>query len=83
MVKFIISRYGCETSKYTREYNTYGVREELLYPIKMNDSSLGQPQPDANMATYLINLKEFQKSTVKIKKNGSKVRLSKSLFFIC
>ena len=84
MVKFIISSDDSgETSKYTREFNTYGVREELLYPIEMNDSPLGQPQPDANLATYLINLKEFQKSNVKIEKNGNKVRLSKSLFFIC
>ena len=86
MVKFIISRRPCgdidvETSKYTREYNTYGVREELLYPIKMNDSSLGQPQPDTNLATYLINCKEFRKSNIKIQKNGSKVRLSKA--FLC
>ena len=82
MVKFIISKGGYgETSRYTREYNTYGVREELLYPIEMNDSLLGQPQPDANLATYLINLKEFQKSNVKIQKNGSKVWFSKSLFF--
>ena len=85
MVKFILSRRHAdmyiETSRYTREYNTYGVREELLYPIKMNDSSLGQPQPDANLATYLINLKEFQKSNVKIEKNGSKVRFSKSFIF--
>ena len=85
MVKFIISRRHAdmyiETSRYTREYNTYGVREELLYPIKMNDSSLGQPQPDANLATYLINCKEFRKSNIRIQKNGSKVRLSKA--FLC
>ena len=62
MVKFIISKGGYgETSRYTREYNTYGVREELLYPIEMNDSPLGQPQPDANLATYLINFQELQK----------------------
>ena len=78
MVKFITSTLSrAETSKYTREYNTYGLREELLYPIKMNDSPLGQPQPDANLATYLIHLKEFQKSNVRIEKNGSKVRLLK------
>ena len=82
MVKFIFSTNFGETSKYTREYNTYGEREELLYPIKMNESSLGQPQPDANLATYLINLKEFQKSNVRIEKNGSKVRFIKSFFFI-
>ena len=84
MVKFIIStgRYG-ETSMYTHEFNTYGVREELLYPIGMNDSSLGQPQPDANLVTYLIKFKEFQKSNVRIEKNGSKVRFFKSFFSIC
>ena len=85
MVKFIISREPTyeETSKYTREFNTYGVREELLYPIKMNDSYPGQPQPDTNLATYLIKFKEFQKSNkVKIEKNGSKVRFFKSFFFV-
>ena len=84
MVKFILSGddFG-ETSRYTREYNTYGLREELLYPIEMNDSPLGQPQPDANLATYLINLKEFKKSKVKIEKNGSKVWFLKSFSFIC
>ena len=83
MVKFIISREPTyeETSKYTREFNTYGVREELLYPIKINDSYPGQPQPDTNLATYLVKLKEFQKSTVEIKKNASKARYYK-LFFI-
>ena len=85
MVKFIISRENNyrESSRYTREYNTYGVREELLFPIEMNDSFLGQPQPDANLATYLIKFKEFKKSNVRIEKNGDKVRFSKSFLFIC
>ena len=74
MVKFIFSGYEYEISKYTRELNTYGEREELLFPIEMNDSSLGQPQPDANLASYLINCKEFKKSNIRIQKNGSKVR---------
>ena len=85
MVKFIISsddfKLG-ETSKYTREFNTYGVREELLYPIEMNDSPLGQPQPDANLATYLIKFKEFKKSNVRIQKNKDKVRFLKSFLKI-
>ena len=73
MVKFLISNhFRTETSKYTREFNTYGVGEELLYPIEINDSFLGQPQPDATLATYLIKLKEFQKSYVEIEKNRSK-----------
>ena len=72
---------GREASWYSREFNTYGVGEELLYPIEMNDSDLGQPQPDTNLATYLIKLKEFQKSTVEIEKNASKARIYK-LFFI-
>ena len=74
MVKFIISSYHGETSRYTREYNTYGEREDLLYPIKMNDSFLGKPQQDANLATYVIKFKEFKGPNVKIEKNGSKVR---------
>ena len=83
MVKFIISRtQGGETSKYTREYNTYGVGEELLFPIKINATDLKQSQPDANLATYLIKFKEFKKLNVKIEKDGSKARFSKSFFFI-
>ena len=75
MVKFIISGdRQRETSKYSREFNTYGVGEELLFPIEMNDSFLGEPQPDTILATYLVKFKEFQKSTVEIKKNASKAR---------
>ena len=77
MVKFLISSLYGETSKYSREFNTYGVGEELLYPIEMNDSDLGQPQPDTNLATYLVKFKEFQKSTLEIKKNASKARFYK------
>ena len=81
MVKFLISQdSGRETSKFTREFNTYGVGEELLYPIEMNESFLGQPQPDTNLATYLIKFKEFQKSTVEIKKNACKDRFHKLSF---
>ena len=77
MVKFILTREGDtrEFTRFSREFNTYGVGEELLYPIKMNDSSIGQTQPDTNLATYLINVKEFQRSNVKIKKNGNKAWL--------
>ena len=40
MVKwYIISEEGIvEYTKFSREYNTYGVGEELLYPVEMNDS---------------------------------------------
>ena len=74
MVKwYIISKEGSvEYTKFSREYNTYGVGEELLYPIKMNDSSIGQPQPETNLATYLINFYLFQKSNVEIKSSGNK-----------
>ena len=81
MVKFILSRGpGREISKYSREFNTYGVGEELLYPIEMNDSDIGQPQPDTNLATYLIRFKEFQKSSVEIKKNANTDRFHKLIF---
>ena len=81
MVKFLIwSTVHEDTTKYSREFNTYGVGEELLYPIEMNESFLGQPQPDTNLATYLIKFKEFQKSTVEIKKNACKDRFHKLSF---
>ena len=70
MVKYTITlENGTEITKFSREFNTYGVGEELLYPVRMNDSSLGQPQPATNLATYLINVKEFQKSNVEVRKN--------------
>ena len=74
MVKYIITREsdGTDMAKFTCEFNTYGVGEELLYPIKMNDSSIGQPQPETNLATYLINFYLFQKSNVEIKSSGNK-----------
>ena len=62
---------------YTPEFNTYDVREEFLYPIEMNDTSYGEPQPDANLASYLITLTEFKKTDVKIEKKRSKVRFFK------
>ena len=76
MVKYTITLVnGTEITKFSREFNTYGVGEELLHPIQMNDSSIGQPQPDTNLTTYLINFQEFQKSNVEIKKIGNKAWL--------
>ena len=76
MVKFIITlENGTEITKFSREFNTYGVGEELLHPVQVNDSLIGQPQPETNLATYLINFQEFQKLNVEIKRNGNKVWL--------
>ena len=76
MVKYTITlENGTEITKFSREFNTYGVGEELLNPVQMNDSSIGQPQPETNLATYLINFQEFQKSKVEIKRNGNKAWL--------
>ena len=81
MVKYIISKerngfeYTCTRficTRFSREFNTYGAGEELLYPVEMNDSSIGQPQPGTNLATYLIKFQEFQKSNVEVTKNGHK-----------
>ena len=73
MVKYTIrENNGPESTRFSRELNTYGVGEELLYPVQMNDSSSGQQQPETNLATYLINFQEFQKSKVEIKKKGNK-----------
>ena len=73
MVRYIITlENGTEMTKFSRELNTYGAGEELLHPVQMNDSSIGQPQPETNLATYLINFKEFQKSNVEVRKNGNK-----------
>ena len=76
MVKYIITlENGTEITKFSRELNTYGVGEELLYTVEMNDSLIGQLQPETNLATYLINFQEFHKSNVEIKKDGNKAWL--------
>ena len=76
MVKYTIRlENGTELTKFSREFNTYGVGEELLHPIQLNDSSISQPQPEIHLATYLINFQEFQKSNVEIKKSGNKAWL--------
>ena len=80
MVKYIITlENGREMTKFSREFNTYGVAEELLHPVQINDSFIGQPQPETNLATYLINFKGFQKSNVEILKTGSKAWLFDSV----
>ena len=76
MVKYTITlEDGTENTKFSREFNTNGVGEELLHPVEVNDSLIGQPQPETNLATYLIDFQEFQKSNVEIKRNGNKVWL--------
>ena len=73
MVKFTITvENGREMTRFSREFNTYGVGEELLHPVQINDSSIVQPQPKTNLATYMINFQEFQKSNVEVRKNGNK-----------
>ena len=81
MVKYIMTRgdimstnklFGVEFTRFSREFNTYGVGENLLYPVEMNDSSNGQPQPQTYLAAYLITFQEFQKSNVEVRKNGNK-----------
>ena len=73
MVKYIITlEDGTEITKFSREFSTFGVGEELLYPVEMNDSPIRQPQPETNLATYLINFQVFHKSNVEVRKNGNK-----------
>ena len=77
MVKYTIRlEDGSDMTRFSREFNTYGVGEELLHPVQVNDSSIGQPQPETNLATYLINFQEFQKSNVEVRKNGNQAWLS-------
>ena len=60
----------CEVVKFTCELNTYGMDEELLFPIRLND--LSDRKKKTNLATYLVKYKGFEKTSVKIKKNGAK-----------
>ena len=59
-----MGNFGDEMPKFTRRFNEYGVGEELLSPITINDYSTGNPE--TNLATYLIKYKEFDKSQVEI-----------------
>ena len=72
MVKYTLwnKDYKREFTKFTRELNTYGVGEDLLFPIRLNDKSGGNQE--TNLATYLIKYKEFEKTDVKITKNQDK-----------
>ena len=66
MVKYTVwdKDYKLEITKFTRELNTYGVGEDLLFPIRLHDKSGGNQE--TNLATYLIKYKEFEKTNVKI-----------------
>ena len=79
MVKFTVwdetKNYEGEYTKFTRELNTYGfdgkmIGDELLYPIRINEPS-GENQ-ETNLATYLLKYKEFEKTSLKIKKVNDK-----------
>ena len=67
MVKYTVEGSQGDLVKFTRELNVYGVDEELLYPIKLNDCSRGSSE--TNLATYLVKHKEFQKTSVKVVKS--------------
>ena len=67
MVKYTVKGAQGDLVKFTRELNVYGVDEELLYPIKLNDCSRGSSE--TNLATYLVKHKEFQKTSVKVVKS--------------
>ena len=67
MVKYTVKGPQGDLVKFTRELNVYGVDEELLYPIKLNDCSRGSSE--TNLATYLVKHKEFQKTSVKVVKS--------------
>ena len=82
MVKFTVwnESNNCENTKFTREMNTYGIDdngigEELLFPIRLNESSGGNQE--TNLATYLVKYMEFEKISVKIKKVDDKERFKK------
>ena len=70
MVKYTVKGPQGDLVKFTRELNVYGVGEELLYPIKLNDCSRGSSE--TNLATYLVKHKEFLKTSVKVKKSQNK-----------
>ena len=69
MVKYTIwnEKYEREQTKFTKELNVYGIGEELLFPIKLNDG-----KSETNLATYLVTTKLFEKTSVKISNTAGK-----------
>lgn len=59
--------YECEQTKFTRQLNVYGIREELLFPIKLNDTGF-----ETNLATYLVKIKRFERTFVEISETAGK-----------
>ena len=59
-----------EVAMFTRMFNVYGIGEELLFPIKINQSPSGNLE--TNLATYLIKFKEFKKTQVGVKLENNK-----------
>ena len=56
-----------KVTKFKRQLNVYGLGEELLFPISLNDR-----KSETNLATYLVKTKRFEKTSVKIQKNSGK-----------
>ena len=62
------NEFGNEVTKFTKMFNKYGVGEELLFPIEMNESG----NLRTNLATYLIRFHEFHETQVEIKVENNK-----------
>ena len=69
MVKFTVfnEEYNSKNTKFTRQLNVYGIGEELLFPITLNDGKF-----ETNLATYFVKTKGLKKTSVKIIKNSGK-----------
>ena len=69
MVKFTVWNEHCdrEQTKFTRQLNVYGIGEELLFPIKLNDG-----KSETDLATYLVKTRGFEKTFVKISETAGK-----------
>ena len=65
-IKFTRERFN-DVTKFTRQLNVYGIGEELLFPITLNDR-----KSETNLATYLVKTKEFERTSVKISENAGK-----------
>ena len=64
------THYNNQVTKFTRELNVYGIREDLLFPISLNDWTT--TKRSVNLATYLVKYKEFEKTSVEIQKHSGK-----------
>ena len=65
MGKISWEKNGKIYAKFTRMFNEYGMGEDLLFPIRINDSPTGTLE--TNLGSYLVKVHEFRTTQVQIR----------------